>query len=310
MVLPMSFDADAAMHPRRRVLFVHAHPDDEVIATGATMAYYAADSDVRVTLVTCTLGEMGEVLVPELVNLRADHADQLGGYRIGELERACAALGVADHRFLGDAGRWRDSGMMGSPSNDDPRSFWRADMNEASRALVAIIREIRPQVMVTYDAIGDYGHPDHIRAHDVTVRAFVDAADSRFAPETGDPWQVAKLYETALTNSAVEAAVDRVWRSELAKTVPEGITIPSDMLLTVPDVKATTRIEAPDFFDAKIAAMSAHRTQMTVDGFFFALVDGNGHLARATEHFVLARGDLGPSAPDGKETDLFAGLEL
>ncbi|WP_306281568.1 MULTISPECIES: N-acetyl-1-D-myo-inositol-2-amino-2-deoxy-alpha-D-glucopyranoside deacetylase [Frankia] len=289
-------------------MFVHAHPDDEVIATGATMAHYAADRDTRVVLVTCTLGEMGEVLIPELINLRADHADQLGGYRIGELERACAALGVTDHRFLGGAGRWRDSGMMSSPSNADPRSFWRADLTAASEALVRIVREVRPQVMVTYDAIGDYGHPDHIRAHDVTVRAFDDAADPDFAPQAGEPWQVSKLYETALSRAAVDAAVDQLWRSDLAKTAPEGISMPSDMLLSVPDAKVTTRIEAPDFFAAKVEAMRAHRTQMTVDGFFFALVNGDGQAARATEHYVLARGTPGPPAASGKEDDLFAGL--
>ncbi|WP_462186181.1 MULTISPECIES: N-acetyl-1-D-myo-inositol-2-amino-2-deoxy-alpha-D-glucopyranoside deacetylase [unclassified Frankia] len=294
--------------PARRIVFVHAHPDDETIATGATMARYAADPDTQVVLVTCTLGEMGEVLLPELTNLRADRADQLGGYRIGELERACAELGVSDYRFLGGAGRWRDSGMLDSPANDDPRCFWRANMDDASEALVRIVREVRPQVMVTYDAIGDYGHPDHIRAHDVTARAFADAADPDFAPDAGPTWQVSKLYETALSHSAVESAVDRIWRSDLAKTVPEGITMPSDMLLSVPDTKVTTTIEAPGFFAAKIAAMRAHRSQMTVDGFFFALVDGNGRSAKATENFVLARGTVGPGSGSGVETDLFDGV--
>ncbi|HEX4254222.1 MAG TPA: PIG-L family deacetylase, partial [Streptosporangiaceae bacterium] len=110
--------------PGRRLLLVHAHPDDESIGTGATMARYAAEG-AQVTLVTCTLGEGGEIIPPELANLAAGHDDQLGGYRIGELDRACAALGVTDHRFLGGAGRWRDSGMIGTPENEDPRCFWR-----------------------------------------------------------------------------------------------------------------------------------------------------------------------------------------
>ena len=111
----------------RRLLLVHAHPDDESIGTGATMAKYAAEG-ARVTLVTCTLGELGEIIPPELAALAPERDDQLGGYRIGELNAACQALGVTDHRFLGGPGRWRDSGMIGTPGNDDPRAFWQADV--------------------------------------------------------------------------------------------------------------------------------------------------------------------------------------
>ena len=134
----------------RRVMFVHAHPDDETIATGATMAHYAA-AGAHVTLVTCTLGEEGEIHVPALAQLAAAEADQLGGYRIAELDAACDALGVTDHRFLGGAGHYRDSGMMGTPANEHPRCFWRADVDEAAKELLAIIEEVRPQVLVTYE---------------------------------------------------------------------------------------------------------------------------------------------------------------
>jgi N-acetyl-1-D-myo-inositol-2-amino-2-deoxy-alpha-D-glucopyranoside deacetylase len=175
----------------RRLLFVHAHPDDESIGTGATMAKYAAEG-AHVTLVTCTLGELGEIIPPSLAHLAADREDRLGEYRIGELNEACAALGVTDRRFLGGPGRWRDSGMMGTEGNDDPRCFWRADADEAARALLEVIEEIRPQVLVTYDANGFYGHPDHIQAHRVAWRAFEQAgADgpARFyataAPDSG-----------------------------------------------------------------------------------------------------------------------------
>ena len=161
---------------RRRLLLVHAHPDDESIGTGATMAKYAAEG-VRVTLVTCTLGEHGEIIPPSLAHLAAESEDRLGEYRIGELAAACAELGVTDHRFLGGPGRWRDSGMMGTDANDDPRCFWRADVNQAAAALLAVISEVRPQVLVTYDANGFYGHPDHIQAHRVACRAFQQAAD-------------------------------------------------------------------------------------------------------------------------------------
>jgi N-acetyl-1-D-myo-inositol-2-amino-2-deoxy-alpha-D-glucopyranoside deacetylase len=155
----------------RRLLFVHAHPDDESIGTGATIAKYAAEG-AHVTLVTCTLGELGEIIPPSLAHLAADREDRLGEYRIGELDAACAALGVTDHRFLGGPGRWRDSGMMGTEGNDDPRCFWQADVDKAARALLDVIDEVRPQVLVTYDANGFYGHPDHIQAHRVSWRAF------------------------------------------------------------------------------------------------------------------------------------------
>ena len=153
------------------LLVVHAHPDDESIETGATMARYAA-AGIPVTLVTCTLGELGEIIPADLAYLAAGRGDLLGKYRIGELEAACAALGVRDHRFLGGPGRWRDSGMMGLPSNDDPGCFWQADTGEAALDLVGIIREVRPRVMVSYDDRGFYGHPDHIQAHRVAWRAF------------------------------------------------------------------------------------------------------------------------------------------
>jgi len=180
--------------PVRRLLLVHAHPDDESIGTGATMAKYAAEG-ARVTLVTCTLGEVGEIIPPSLAHLAAGKEDRLGEYRIGELAAACAALGVTDHRFLGGPGRWRDSGMMGTPANDDPRCFWRAGLDEAADALLGIIAEVRPQVLVTYDANGYYGHPDHIQAHRVAWRAF-----ERSGPDGPDG--PVKFYATAAPDSA------------------------------------------------------------------------------------------------------------
>jgi N-acetyl-1-D-myo-inositol-2-amino-2-deoxy-alpha-D-glucopyranoside deacetylase len=175
----------------RRLLLVHAHPDDESIGTGATMARYAAEG-AQVTLVTCTLGELGEIIPPPLSYLAEGDGGRLGEYRIGELNAACAELGVTDHRFLGGPGRWRDSGMMGTAGNDDPRCFWRADVDEAADALLGVIREVRPQVLVTYDANGFYGHPDHIQAHRVAMRAFERAGDD--GP--------ARFYATAAPDSA------------------------------------------------------------------------------------------------------------
>ena len=181
------------MDPARRLLLVHAHPDDESIGTGAVMAKYAAEG-AQVTLVTCTLGELGEIIPPDLAHLGADAEDRLGEYRIGELDAACAELGVTDHRFLGGPGRWRDSGMIGTAGNDDPRCFWRAGRDEAADALLGVIREVRPQVLVTYDANGFYGHPDHIQAHRVAWHAF------QRAQLAGD-YELAKFYATAAPDS-------------------------------------------------------------------------------------------------------------
>src|SRR3954447_15075941 len=137
----------------RRLVLVHAHPDDETLDSGATMARYVADG-VHVTLVTATLGEEGEILVPELAHLAADKEDGLGAHRITELADAMKILGVTDHRFLGGPGRYRDSGMMGAPTNANPLCFWQADLDTAATDLVAVLREVRPQVLVTYDDRG------------------------------------------------------------------------------------------------------------------------------------------------------------
>ena len=297
---------------RRRLLLVHAHPDDESIGTGATMARYAAEG-VHVTLVTCTLGEEGEIIPPALAALAADRDDQLGGYRIGELSAACRALGVSDHRFLGGPGRWRDSGMMGTPDNDDPRAFWQADTEEAARALAAIIREVRPHVMVTYDDNGFYGHPDHIQAHRVSWRAFHLAAEPDVTLTGGSPgapsWQVSKFYASTTPESSLDEEIEILQ----AERLPAGFTAPTsaaDLVYGVPDEQVTTEIDASGYLDAKLAAMRAHATQISVDGVFFALSNGVAQLASGVEYYALLSGRRGPDGPYGREDDLFAGIEL
>ncbi|MQY03815.1 N-acetyl-1-D-myo-inositol-2-amino-2-deoxy-alpha-D-glucopyranoside deacetylase [Actinomadura macrotermitis] len=289
-----------------RILFVHAHPDDETIGTGATMAKYAAEG-AHVTLVTCTLGEEGEVIPPELRHLAADKEDRLGEHRIGELARACAALGVADHRFLGGAGRWRDSGMMGAPSNDDPRCFWRADLDEAAGALAEVVREVRPQVVVTYDDNGNYGHPDHIQAHRVTLRAVELAADPRWAG--GEPWRVAKLYAYATPRTVLARAIAVMREAKLPFDRVAGL---DELGSGVPDGQITTAVDARAYLPAKLAALRAHRTQVTVApeavGPYFALSNNLGQQAFGTEYFTLLAGEAGPPGPGGRETDLFARL--
>jgi N-acetyl-1-D-myo-inositol-2-amino-2-deoxy-alpha-D-glucopyranoside deacetylase len=287
----------------RRLLLVHAHPDDETIATGATMAKYAAEG-AHVTLVTCTLGEEGEILVPELAHLASDRDDGLGQYRITELEAAMKALGVADHRWLGGAGRWRDSGMMGEPTNDNPACFWRADLDEAIGDLVAVMREVRPQVVIGYDDNGGYGHPDHIQAHRVAVGAFAAAGDAAKYPDRGEPWAPSKYYEAVVPNSLLQRAF--VTLKEMGEEAPFGVSAPEDLDFGVPDEVVTTVVDARDYLPNKIEAMRAYPTQIEVDGQFFALSNDVGQGAFGVEHYVLARGQLG--APHGVETDLFAGV--
>jgi N-acetyl-1-D-myo-inositol-2-amino-2-deoxy-alpha-D-glucopyranoside deacetylase len=285
------------------MLLVHAHPDDETINNGVTMAKYAA-AGAHVTLVTCTLGEEGEVLVPGLAHLAADKDDALGQHRIGELATAMEALGVEDFRFLGGPGRYRDSGMMGLPTNDRPDSFWQADLDEAAGHLVPVIREVRPQVVITYDENGGYGHPDHIQAHRVAMRAVELAAD----PGVGDdaPWDVAKVYWCALPLSWWRQSL-RALRAAGDTTTFEGLDPEGDLPFGVPDDVITAVVDGADLVDAKLAAMRAHATQIAVDGPFFALSNNLGNEVWSREAYTLVRGKAGTS-DNAHEDDLFAGL--
>jgi N-acetyl-1-D-myo-inositol-2-amino-2-deoxy-alpha-D-glucopyranoside deacetylase len=285
------------------MLLVHAHPDDESIGTGATMAKYAAEG-AGVTLVTCTLGELGEIIPPELAHLAPGADGGLGEYRIGELAAACAALGVTDHRFLGGPGRWRDSGMMGLPSNDAPGCFWQADTGEAARQLLRVIREVRPQVLISYDSNGFYGHPDHIQAHQVARRAF-ELADGL----------VSKFYATALPRSVLVGAVEAMRQRQQDGNFPGGgpdfrtVESVDDFPFGVPDEDVTTEIDATAYLEQKLAAMHAHATQIAVDSPFFTFSDGVGQRAFGREYYTLLAGPRGRgSGPYDRESDLFAAV--
>lgn len=302
----------SATGPGGGVLLVHAHPDDESIRTGATMARYAAEG-VPVTLVTCTLGELGEVIPPGLAYLADGNGDRLGKYRIGELAAACAALGVTDHRFLGGAGRWRDSGMMGLPSNQDPRCFWQADVDEAAGELVKIIHEVRPRVVISYDENGFYGHPDHIQAHRVAWRAFQLAGSpaGRGQPNrTATPGPVAKFYATALPCSALAGSIKMTGPDATAARRAGFQEVPaaSELPFGTPDEQVTTEIDGTAQLPAKVAAMRAHATQIAVAEPFYALSNGLGERILGTEYFTLLAGEIGRAVRDGREADLFAGL--
>jgi N-acetyl-1-D-myo-inositol-2-amino-2-deoxy-alpha-D-glucopyranoside deacetylase len=299
--------------PERRLLLVHAHPDDESINNGATMARYAAEG-ARVTLVTCTLGEEGEVIPPALAHLAPDRDDALGPHRVGELAAAMAELGVADHRFLGGPGRYRDSGMMGAEQNHRPGSFWSADLDEAAGHLVAVVREVRPQVLVTYDENGGYGHPDHIQAHRVAMRAAGLAADPGFRPELGAPWRIAKIYWNRVPRSVARAAFDRLGEA-LDKTPFAKAATLEDVPGVVDDSVITTEIDGTAFAAAKAAAMRAHATQIEVAEPYFALSNALAQPLLTTEYYELVRGGAngvpaggGRGSTEDRETDLFQGV--
>lgn len=291
-----------------RLLLVHAHPDDETINNGATMARYVAEG-AQVTLLTCTLGEEGEVLVPELTQLAAGQADQLGGYRIWELRGAMDALGVTDMRFLGGPGRYRDSGMMGTPANERPRAFWNADLDEAIGHAVAVVREVRPQVVVTYDANGGYGHPDHIQAHRVAMGAVAAAADPAYRPDLGEAWSVAKVYWCCVPRSVLQQGIDAL-KAAGEQSFFAGVESAGDIPFAVPDDVVTAAVDGRAYIDRKDAAMRAHPTQILLDGPFFALSNHLGLEVLGVEYYRLVRGERGPAgpAPEGWEDDLFAGL--
>jgi N-acetyl-1-D-myo-inositol-2-amino-2-deoxy-alpha-D-glucopyranoside deacetylase len=300
--------------PEHRLLLVHAHPDDESIGQGATMARYVAEGR-GVTLVTCTGGEMGEILVPELTHLAADQEDRLAEHRRGELDAAMAELGVTDHRYLGGFGCYRDSGMKwhedghAVPADDiHDNAFWHADLTEAASHLVEVIREVRPQVLVTYDEFGGYGHPDHIQAHRVAMYAAQLAAVPSFRKDLGEAWRISKVYWGAMSESRMRAGL-RVLREAGDLTSFEGMD-PDGPLprFAVPDEDLTACIDGTGHVDQKMAALRAHATQITVDGPFFALSNNVGDTVWGLEFFRLALGTPGPVGDDGLESDLFAGL--
>ncbi len=290
-----------------RLLFVHAHPDDESLSTGATIAHYAArGADVRV--VTCTLGEEGEVIGERWAALAVDQADQLGGYRVSELTEALRALGTGEPTYLGGAGRWRDSGMQGTARRRRQR-FIDADEHEAVGALVAIIREQRPHVVVTYDPRGGYGHPDHVHAHTVTTAAVTAASAANSYP--GNPWTVPKFYWTVLAESAITEGWRALQRDDLRPewTIPS----PEDFDFGYADGDIDAVVEAdPQAHAAKTAALLAHATQVAVGPTRRACALSNNMALpiSAQEHYVLAAGSAGSRDRRGWETDLLAGLGL
>jgi len=300
--------------PRRRTLMtVHAHPDDETIGTGGVMAK-AIDAGHRVVVVTGTRGEQGEIVVAEMDT--PDNHRRLGELRAVELERAMGILGVTEWENLG----YRDSDMMGRPGNLDPRSFWQADLDEAAGRLTWLVRRYQPDVITTYNAFGGYGHPDHIRTHDVGIRAFDRAGDPAWYPEQladggVTVWTPTKLYEQAIPASVRTQMAERLrelgqrsfWEPAEDAT-PEQIeefeAYTAKML--VPDESVTTWVDVSgDALDRKWRAIQEHVTQISADSPFMALGRDGWEAFWGREAFILRESRVPSSTP---ESDLFAGI--
>lgn len=294
--------------PEHRLLLVHAHPDDEVTTTGLTMARHAAAGD-RVTLVTCTLGEEGEIVAEHLKHLHDDGG--LAAHRIGELERATQALGVTDILRLGGDHRYRDSGMRYGENgevlpadtlHDD--CFWRADLLAAANDLVPVIRDRRPEVLITYDQYGNYGHPDHIQAHRVAMYATVLAASPSHRPELGAPWEISRVlwnsHNTAMWREAYQIAKERgieLW--------PDNERDPDSFGPDPSQVVAV--IETGPYLDICRRALANYRSQVDTSQPFWQFFQIVQELPGAGEAYMLGFGQPFPVS-DGPAADLFEGL--
>jgi N-acetyl-1-D-myo-inositol-2-amino-2-deoxy-alpha-D-glucopyranoside deacetylase len=263
------------------LMLVHAHPDDEAISTGGVMMKAKAHGH-RVVLVTATRGEVGEIhnMDPEASR------PVLGEIRTEELKAAGEILGVDRIEFLG----YRDSGMVDTADNKDPRSFHQARLDEAAAKLAVLIREERPDVVVTYAEDGVYGHPDHIKAYQVT-NAALDLLER-------EGWAPKKLYYMAIPRSLMEAFASQM--PEEAQRQNSNMRIAG-----TPDELVTTRIDVHDYVDQKRKAFGAHVSQNDPNSWFTTMASQIYELAFGTEYYQLARGKLGAEPP---EPDLFAGI--
>jgi N-acetyl-1-D-myo-inositol-2-amino-2-deoxy-alpha-D-glucopyranoside deacetylase len=273
---------------------VHAHPDDEAILTGGVLARYR-DEGFRTAVVTCTGGEEGQIvgagMDPEEIRPR------LAEVRHAELEAGLELLGAGPPRFLG----YRDSGMMGEGSNDHPEAFWQAPVDEAVGRLVGILREFRPSVVVTYDAFGGYGHPDHIQTHRVGLLAAEASGFGGLYPDAGPAWRVSKVYLAAIPKTYFAMAGQHM--AELGLENPFGVVeSPADLPVGVHDEEVTARVDVRPWVQRKWRALLAHHSQLAADSLFLSVPEELREVAFGTEWFIEMRG----AAP--AEDDLFAGL--
>lgn len=273
---------------RPTIMAVHAHPDDEVFSTGVTLAKYSA-AGYNTVLVTCTDGAAGDIFIPNMTEeeKQATFA-QMKEIREQELAEALRVLGVKQHHYLG----YRDSGMMGTPDNENPAAFHRAVFHEAVGRLVKLVRQYQPQILISYDPFGGYGHPDHLQAQRITAIAFGVANEPRLyrgneGEEDFEPWQPTKLYQTGRPRSVM-----RRMGEEMRKLGIKGMWDDPNYDLTprgTPDELITTRIDGRDFVEVKQAAFRAHRTQVAPDSFIFSTALEQTRQYLGYEYFILAQ---------------------
>ncbi|CAL9636065.1 Mycothiol S-conjugate amidase [Actinosynnema sp. ALI-1.44] len=288
------------MVEKLRLMAVHAHPDDESSKGAATMARYVAEGH-EVMVVTCTGGEAGSILNPKLAD-RPDVLENMGEVRRAEMARAAEILGV-QHRWLG----FVDSGLPeGDPLPPLPEGcFALTPLEESVPPLVAVIREFRPHVIVTYDENGGYPHPDHIRCHEVSVAAWDAAGDPDMYPEAGEPWQPLKLYYSHGFSRAKllafhEALIEQGQESPYAEWLAGWGADKPDVIERV-----TTRVECAEYFPVRDEALKAHATQIDPDSRWFAVPLEMQRAVWPTEEYELARSLVDSTLP---EDDLFAGV--
>jgi N-acetyl-1-D-myo-inositol-2-amino-2-deoxy-alpha-D-glucopyranoside deacetylase len=279
-----------------RLLTVHAHADDESITMGGTLAL-CADRGIGTAVVCCTDGQLATIYAKDMDE--AEARPRLGEIRRDELRAACTALGVDEVHFLG----YHDSGMAGEKTNQAPEAFWKADMDEVVGRLVERIRAFRPHVVVTYDANGNYGHPDHIQAHRATVLAVEAAYLGKLYPEAGEPWRVSKLYYTAFPARAARRAVDLA--AQFGAPSPFGDTPPEELEFVTRDELVTTVVSCREQMSRKLSALRAHHSQITDDFPYLAIPEELAVEHFSDEYFQLAMSHVPVSPP---ESDLFAGL--
>jgi N-acetyl-1-D-myo-inositol-2-amino-2-deoxy-alpha-D-glucopyranoside deacetylase len=301
--------------PDRRLMLVHAHPDDETIGNGVTMARYVAEGG-QVTLVTCTLGEEGEVLVPELVHLDAEHDDDLAPQRLSELTEAMDLLGVTDFVRLGADGRYRDSGMA---YDDKGRAiardvlregtFWTADLLAAADDLVTLIRDRRPQVLVAYNENGGYGHPDHVQAHRVAMYGYLLAGVPGYRRDLGEAWTVERVLWSTMSATRMREMIARLRAAGDTETFAGFEDLGDDLPMVSSDADIAAEIDGTAYVGQKLDAMRAHATQIRPDGTFFAGGKMSVESMWSHEFYRFAAGTPFPVTPDAPwADDLFAGL--
>jgi len=278
-----------------RLLSVHAHPDDEASKGAPTVARYVAEGR-RAYLVCATGGEEGDILnkAMDLPQVR----ENLAQVRAEELERSVKAIGYHELVWLG----YRDSGMPDDDANSHPDCFAQADLDEATGRLVAIVRRLKPHVILTYsDDQQGYQHPDHLRVHDISVLAFDRASDPAWYPEAGTPWQPSKLYYSVWSRARLTAHHEKFQELGLESPYNEDWFKRPSL-----DHRVTTKVDIGQYYGVRREALLAHATQVDPEEkFWFGLPDDAAAAAYPYEDYILARSTVESTTP---ETDLFAGL--